>query len=251
MWYLPAPLQTAVRGLTQPSSACSSSADFICPSPCLFAIVGAAVHLTLLATIVRLAQQQGCWGAEVGRWSLSWPECAGRAEQESAPTFSCETWIWHSTTAWMADDWKWPLHGGAQLAIDTTMVSPLHRDGRARRGAVAHDGAALRQARTRRTYPELAGEGGRARLVVLAAEVGGRWSEETAEFLSSLSWAKVRELPEDLQRDGRKSWLRRWKKLLGCTAAKAFAMSLLDLAPSGSDGAIPSVHEVICEARHS
>ena len=145
------------------------------------------------------------------------------------------------------------LHGGAQLAIDTTMVSPLHRDGSVRRGAAAHDGAALRQARTRkeRTYPELAGEGGRAGLVVLAAEVGGRWSEETVEFLSSLAWAKVRELPEDLQRDGRRSWLRRWKKLLGCTAAKAFAMSLLDLAPSGSDGAIPSVREVICEARHS
>ena len=215
MWYLPAPLQTAVLGLTQPSSACSFSADFICPSPCLFAIVGAAVHLKLLATTVQLAQQQGCWGAEVGRWSLSWPECAGRAEQESAPTFSCATWTWHSTTAWMADDWKvadgLPLHGGAQLAIDTTMVSPLHRDGRARRGAAAHDGAALRQARTRkeRTHPELAGEWGRARLVVLAAEVGGHWSEETAEFLSSLSWAKVRELLEDLQRDGRRSWLRR------------------------------------------
>ena len=117
-----------------------------------------------------------------------------------------------------------PLLGGAQLAIDTTMVSPLHRDGRARGGAAAHDGAALRQARTRkeRTYPELAGEGSRARLVVLAAEVGGRWSEETAEFLSSLSWAKVRELPKDLQRDGRRSWLKRWKKLLVCTAAKGF-----------------------------
>ena len=27
-----------------------------------------------------------------------------------------------------------PLHGGAQLAIDTTMVSPLHSNGVARRG---------------------------------------------------------------------------------------------------------------------
>ena len=69
--------------------------------------VWAAVHLTLLATTVQFAQRQGCWGAEVGRWSLSWPECAGRAEQESAPTFSCVTWTWHSTTSWMADDWKW------------------------------------------------------------------------------------------------------------------------------------------------
>ena len=79
--------------------------------PALFRVLllrrRAAVHLTLLATTVQLAQQQGCWGAEVGRWSLSWPECAGRAEQESAPTFSCATWTWHSTTAWMADDWKW------------------------------------------------------------------------------------------------------------------------------------------------
>ena len=63
--------------------------------------------LDAFGTTVQLAQQQGCWGAEVGLWSLSWPECAGRAEQESAPTFSCATWTWHSTTAWMADDWKW------------------------------------------------------------------------------------------------------------------------------------------------
>ena len=67
-----------------------------------------------------------------------------------------------------------PLHGGAQLAIDTTLVSPLHRDGRAIRGAAEKNGKALENARRRkeRTYPELAGEGGRARLVVLGAEVG-------------------------------------------------------------------------------
>ena len=36
-----------------------------------------------------------------------------------------------------------PLHGGAQLAIDTTMVSPLHRDGTARRGTANTNGEAL------------------------------------------------------------------------------------------------------------
>ena len=43
------------------------------------------------------------------------------------------------------------------------------------------DGAALRAARRRkeRVYPELSGAHGRARLVVLAGEVGGRWSSET------------------------------------------------------------------------
>ena len=64
-----------------------------------------------------------------------------------------------------------PLHGGAQLAIDTTLVSTLTRDGTARPGADWHDGVALTEAsrRKERTYLELSGEGGRARLVVLAA----------------------------------------------------------------------------------
>ena len=50
-----------------------------------------------------------------------------------------------------------PLFHGAQLAIDTTMVSPV-----------------LARARKERTYPKLAQAHGRARLVVLACEVGGR-----------------------------------------------------------------------------
>ena len=62
---------------------------------------------------------------------------------------------------------------GAQLAIDTTLVSAIRRDGTARPGAATRAGVALAAARRtkERTYPELTGEGGRARLVVLA-EVG-------------------------------------------------------------------------------
>ena len=73
------------------------------------------------------------------------------------------------------------LWNGSQLAIDTTLVSPLHRDGTARRRAADHNGVALEHARRRKaaTYPELTWDMGRARLVVLAAEVGGRFSTET------------------------------------------------------------------------
>ena len=80
------------------------------------------------------------------------------------------------------------LWHGAQPAVDTTLVSLLHSDGRARRRAADNDGAALEVARRRkeRTYPELAGEGGRARLVVLAAEVGGRWRQPWPERVLSL-----------------------------------------------------------------
>ena len=50
-----------------------------------------------------------------------------------------------------------PLFGGAQLAVDTTLVSALHCDGSARAGAADRDGVALTMARRRkeRTYPEL------------------------------------------------------------------------------------------------
>ena len=66
---------------------------------------------------------------------------------------------------------------GAQLAIDTTIVSPLRADGTPRPGS--HCGPKIEN----EDVPELTGEVGRARLVVLATEVGGCWSEETQVFL--------------------------------------------------------------------
>ena len=144
------------------------------------------------------------------------------------------------------------LWHGAQPAIDTTLVSPLHSDGSARRRAADNDGAALEVARRRkeRTYPELAGEGGRARLVVLAAEVGGRWSEETATFLAALAKARAESSPFILPGRVKAAWIRRWNAMLACSAARAFAVSLLDRRPVPRTGRdIPSVHEVLRDAR--
>ena len=66
----------------------------------------------------------------------------------------------------------------------------------------------------RRRYPELAGDGGTARLVVLAGEVGGRFSAETAQ--------------RDVQGGAQAAWMRWWSSILACAAARAFAFSLLD-----------------------
>ena len=54
-----------------------------------------------------------------------------------------------------------PLFGGAQFAVDSTLVSALHCDGNARRGAGDRDGVALVAARRRkeRTFPELCDQG--------------------------------------------------------------------------------------------
>ena len=146
---------------------------------------------------------------------------------------SSETWTSRPSMPWTTEDSKVVADGltlfrGAQLAIDTTMVSPLHCDGSARRRVADVDGAALEAARRRkeRTYPELAGDGGRARLVVLAAEVGGRWSTETAQFLSALAKARALSVPQVLQGRVEAAWIRRWSAILACSAARAFSLSL-------------------------
>ena len=106
--------------------------------------------------------------------------------------------------------------GGAQLAIDTTLVSVLHCDGTARPRTANEDGVVLAIARRRkeRTCLELVGP--HARLVVLAGEVAGRWSEETRSFVS-----------------------------------QAFASSLLNLKAGGADGETPCSHEVMGDFRMS
>ena len=146
-----------------------------------------------------------------------------------------------------------PLFQGAQLAVDTTLVCPLTSEGAPKPRSAVVSGVCLRAARRRKEmrYPELAGDGGRARLVVLAGEVGGRFSGETASFLLFLAAAKVRGVPELLQGRALAAWLSRWGSMLACAAARAFALSLLDRdCSAGVDGPTPSVHEVLGDSRH-
>ena len=147
-----------------------------------------------------------------------------------------------------------PLFGGAQLAVDTTPVSPLHCDGSPHPRAANEDGAVLAAARRlkERTYPELVGPRRRARLVVLAGEIGGRWSEETRKFLSLLAKAKARSEPPILKRRAEQAWRMRWGAILSCAAARAFAASLLELKHGGGvDGDVPSTHDVVNDFRHT
>ena len=107
---------------------------------------------------------------------------------------------------------------------------------------VNEDGAALAQARRPQElrYPELAGQHGRAKLVVLASEVGGRWSEECRQFLCQLASAKTRNEPKVLRSRARQAWLHRRSSPLACSSARAFAMSLLERrGGTGSDGLPP------------
>ena len=134
-----------------------------------------------------------------------------------------------------------PLFGGCQLAVDTTLVCAMHCDGTPKHGAPNIDGVVLEAARRRkeRRYPELVGPRSRARLVVLAVEVGGRWS--AAEV------AKAKALQETplLQKRAEQAWRLRWADIFACAAAKAVASSLLELKVAhGADGDTPSCSEV-------
>ena len=145
-----------------------------------------------------------------------------------------------------------PLFGGAQLAVDTTLVSSLHCDGSPHRGAADVDGAVLVAARRRkeRTYPELVRPGRRARLVVLAGDVAGRWSEEAVSFIRHLAKARARSEPTILRKRAEQAWRMRWCCLLACAAARAFAASLLERrAAGGADGETPTVHQVVNDWR--
>ena len=140
-----------------------------------------------------------------------------------------------------------PLFGGAQLAVDTTLVSALHCDGTARRGAAHNEGVAMSMAERReeRRYPELVRRRARSRLVVLAVEVGGRWSPTTQHFISALARARARCEGLLLRRRAEQAWRLRWGALLSCTAVRAVADTFLELPGSvGADGDTPASHEV-------
>ena len=132
-----------------------------------------------------------------------------------------------------------PQYGGVQLAVNTTLVSPLHCDRTATRHTAHVDGAVLEVARRKMeaTHPELVAPRARARLVVWAGEVNGRWSEETRAFLSLLAKAEARSETPVMRRRVEQAWRMRWGATPACTAARASAASLLNLrleeAPTG------------------
>ena len=146
-----------------------------------------------------------------------------------------------------------PIWHGSQVAVDTTLVSALRRDGTARPNAHDTPGIALAaiRRRKRRRYHEII-RADRCRLVVFGLEVGGRWSDEALELLRKLARARSRSEPIWLRQAAAQSWAHRWSATISVAAQRAFAASLLHLplAPYlGVDGDAPSTTEVCEEAR--
>ena len=143
-----------------------------------------------------------------------------------------------------------PLHNGVPLGVDCTVVSPLHADGSPWRKADVEGGVALRRAEDlkRRTYPDLV-DSSYLRLTTLPCEVGGRWSQETADVLRALAKAKARQAPPRLRMAAQLSWERRWWAMLSVCVQEALACTLVEDAVElldGVDGEEPSLSSVLC-----
>jgi hypothetical protein len=126
-----------------------------------------------------------------------------------------------------------PLWHGAQIAIDATLVSPIHRNGEPRPRAASEPGVTLNQAARRKrtqTYPEFQSST-RCRLAVFGLEVGGRWSPEAVH----LARARARTEPTWARSTAAAAWALRWAALASIAAMRALAASLLDFPAHGED----------------
>ena len=79
-------------------------------------------------------------------------------------------------------------------------------------------------------YPEVAASQ-RVRLVVLAGEVGGRWSDTCAWLLRGLAAHKAAGVPPALRAAACAALQARWSALVAVAAHAALAATLLDDAP--------------------
>ena len=144
-----------------------------------------------------------------------------------------------------------PCFGGAQLAVDVTLRCALTRTGEPHPHAADVDGAVLVKARHDKetTYPELINSG-RCRLVVVAIETGGRWSDEAVEFIRLLACAKAQEVPSYMWWPTTLAWQRRWTRMLSTACSLSFAASLVEPSDScvtwcRTGGEPPSLAELL------
>ena len=115
------------------------------------------------------------------------------------------------------------------FGLSGTLRCALTRTGEPHPHAADVDGAVLVKARHDKetTYPELINSG-RCRLVVVAIETGGRWSDEAVEFIRLLACAKAQEVPSYMWWPTTLAWQRRWTRMLSTACSLSFAASLVE-----------------------
>ena len=136
---------------------------------------------------------------------------------------------------WTIADWKWSRMG-CQISVDPSwlwtrlwcvpcieMVRRIQEQ--PTRRVWSNEPGGARNAGTQSWW----GRGSRARLVVFAIEVGGRWSPELQSYVAQFAKSKARKHPFFLQRRFEQAWWMWWGGFFACTVEQAVATCLLDL----------------------
>ena len=121
-----------------------------------------------------------------------------------------------------------PLFRGKTIIGDTTLRSPLSGAGVAHPGAASIDGSTFPGARRDKAtaYPELAQEGARHKFLVLASEIGGRFSEECTDLVRKLLNNKCTRASEGDAFLLRLVYARRWWGILSMAVQRAVSLNL-------------------------
>ena len=122
-----------------------------------------------------------------------------------------------------------PIAHGIPVAVDATLVSPIHANGTPWRGAADRPGVSFRRAERSKqnTYPELVGSD-TIRLVTAAAEIGGRLNHGAHELLDAAAAAKASTEPKVLRKHAARAWRARWVAMVSISIQSAMAASLVD-----------------------
>ena len=121
-----------------------------------------------------------------------------------------------------------PAARGIPLAVDATMISPLHADGTAWGNAADQPGASFARAlrSKQQTYPELVGSSV-LQLWVVATEIGGRLNKTALELLRAAAAGRAQHEPAPLRRQAARAWEARWTTLLAVAAQNALCATLV------------------------
>ena len=127
-----------------------------------------------------------------------------------------------------------PIEQGIPVAVDATMVSPLHADGTPHSGAETRVGVALARGRHDKellSSPLL-------RLLAAGIETGGRLSKEALDLLSILASHKAVSEPPALRAAAARAWRARWVTMVSVVCQDSLAATLIDDGVSLLDTAL-------------
>lgn len=130
-----------------------------------------------------------------------------------------------------------PVAGGVPIAVDATLVSPLHVDGSPYGRADQKPGVAFGRAEhsKRTTYPELV-DSPVLRLLTVATETGGRFNRTAKTLIADAARARARSEPRVLERAAARGWMTRWITMLAVAAQDALAATLVNEGVGQLDG---------------